>query len=644
MTDTQSKYFNPSYTKTNKQPTTHNRSELINVTEENYNSQYFSKSQYKSKSYFMNVPDHFIYNQELSQYDKVFSKGANQMIKIEYYDTLLNAQRKVDFFSKLMNKIRLRTVHKPFLLLTMFKIKDSKTKYTLNINSVLKKIFKNAKRNSFDKIIKENKNKKNVLYKWALIVGKLMNKMKKNRLNEIELKQTQVIKQERKKQIFKRSLKYFGTIMNHIIRDKKKQYFNHILLKLNREGFAPLVKRPDLKIQGNNGFIIEKSQNSNYQFNQNQNLNNQTIQSNSSHNNNNQSTKKNIFKNNSNDTGQPNESRNDSNQNTQTNIFKRNNDQITQTNNFKNETSTNQNLDNENKNPKYSAFAKNNIDSGFDFKNVNFKNIPKDEEMVVKNDIDSGFDYKNLNKKKISKNDKKVLKNNIDPVNEREFSFFKTKIDLMNEIKNEIMEINEKLNNDDAPIKIEERIDLLNRITGILGLLKNYYEQEGNTAEDEKSDQKQNFQQSLQLVKKLMEMLLKKMSDDISGSQIRITKSKTQIQTPKDKIYKKLETENQSLMKLGKITRQLTKELGFIGPSITENMNNEIMTPVEQSDVEFQSISGINNLLNDMIKKMNIVNNNVENSYDLYEDDEYIKGILLSIFIKIRKQSIKSFK
>jgi hypothetical protein len=207
------------------------------------------------------------------------------------------------------------------------------------------------------------------------------------------------------------------------------------------------------------------------------------------------------------------------------------------------------------------------------------------------------------------------------------FSFFDKDINLIDKIRTEIEDISNTINENKQNLSIEERIELLNRLTVIMNLLKKYYqEKEYSNEEDNKKEQK-NFETVLQLVKKLMELLLKKMSNDISDSQIRLKRFKSNYESNNDQDMKKLESENRSLVRLGQLTRRLTQDLGRIGThknietsGAGDAFFNSRSAPYENSEIEFQSITAINNLLKDMVQNLNILNEDEGKSNNSFID------------------------
>ena len=198
--------------------------------------------------------------------------------------------------------------------------------------------------------------------------------------------------------------------------------------------------------------------------------------------------------------------------------------------------------------------------------------------------------------------------------------------DLLIKIKKEIMDINEKMlreeKNPDQELTLPERIELLNRLSALMELLKKYYESQrkkGNHNED--TTQKNNFEQVLILIKRLMESLLKRMSDGLIHSQVKTSNKKiSQDQTPHfiEEQNPIPDDDHRSLARIGMMTRQLTKDLeNLIPPTYEfETLGNTQHASVSHDprDKEFQSISAINNLLQEVVQNLNNINENMDDN------------------------------
>lgn len=178
-----------------------------------------------------------IFNNESSTYIKInkyreLGKESSKIIKMEYFDNILNAERKINNLIKILNKIRLRIVHKPFIIIDMLKLAPNKNKNTIEFSKKMNNILLQKKKKVFDHLFFNLGYQQKIVEKWSFIVVLLKKKSKNLMKHKIEKRMKQVTKNNRKLQILKRSSKFFGMIMNKIIKQKKSQYFRDIILRL----------------------------------------------------------------------------------------------------------------------------------------------------------------------------------------------------------------------------------------------------------------------------------------------------------------------------------------------------------------------------------------------------------------------------
>ena len=82
-------------------------------------SQVLDSGQYYGKVHNMQARN-LVQSQNQMISSLISKPDNNAMIQIEYFDTLLNLERKAEHFSKLFNKIRLRVIHKPFIICLLY--------------------------------------------------------------------------------------------------------------------------------------------------------------------------------------------------------------------------------------------------------------------------------------------------------------------------------------------------------------------------------------------------------------------------------------------------------------------------------------------------------------------------------------------
>lgn len=199
---------------------------------------------------------------------------------------------------------------------------------------------------------------------------------------------------------------------------------------------------------------------------------------------------------------------------------------------------------------------------------------------------------------------------------------------LMNRIKDEIKELQAAVHTDEGDgVPFEANIELLGRLTTLLGLVKKYYQglRKGSFRGEESRASRKNFEQVLVLIRKLMDKLLKKVSTDLATSQM-LDKS-TRGNAPEDEA--ELERKNRSIVRINSMRQRLTRDLQTLIPkgfptTGDVSLGSPGMTVEENEDLEHQthldSISDINGLLVELAMNLNQMNHAIENQD---EQDEF---------------------
>ena len=188
----------------------------------------------------------------------LISKPEQTMIKIEYFDTLLNLERKIEHFNKLFTKIKLRVIHKPFIILDMLKIMTDDRSGTNIFVSLIKKLINMRKRSALDSVIDFVEHKKELINKWGMIVKKAKRKDQREHFDIIE--QDQIIKHKERNRLQKnrRGLRYLGTILNNFFREYKRNVWTNFVRKAFSEENKWEPKEVHLDISNHQGFLKGK--------------------------------------------------------------------------------------------------------------------------------------------------------------------------------------------------------------------------------------------------------------------------------------------------------------------------------------------------------------------------------------------------
>lgn len=470
----------------------------------------------------------------------------NTMIKIEYFDTLLNLERKVEHLNKLFTKIKLRVIHKPFIILDMLKIMSDDRSGVNIFASLLGKLLKMRKRTGMDSIIEFVEHKKKVINRW----GGLAERLKKVRLAEqfkiIENEQIQKQKIQRQIQKNRRGLRYLGTILNNFLREYRRKIWTVFV----RKAFANEVKwtnrEVSLDITDQAGFIKSKDK-----------YEKRRVEA---------------------SPDRPSEKTKD---------------------------------ENEEGEYEHTFEVRKNQMNAYFYKNGKAQGSEYNSGDEYKKKQESSFEEEESG---LQKMEMALNSGNVDPSK------------LLNQIRNEIERIQNKLDKDEnkeEPLSLKEKIDMLNQMTHLMGLIKKYYECFKDESHDSKKIDRKDFDQVLVILQRVIARLLRKIPDEMG-------KVNTQENVSADEEREEFQSNQKTLED---VNRELTKEmaglLNLIEPKVGikpeaegyETEKNEQFESAHPDGVEqFQSVTGINGLLEEMMNNLNAMNENIEtNKGSLYK-------------------------
>lgn len=547
--------------------------------------------QSKIKHKFATFAGDKIREQQDGKLNDLFSKDAQRLLKIEYYDTVLGLERKIDHFAKLFDKMRLRVIHKPFIILDMLKLMPEDQASVYVLSSLYDKLRRMKVRAGLDQVIGWVEHKK-ALVQGLGRMGKRLLENEKRVFMEKEGKRVQrELRAKRQGQVVSRALKYFGTMVNNIVREKKKDALGIMIMRIKQlEKQEKTRKDHKLGIQGNQGFMIQKKSRADPKSLELVSVEHTSPIANSRYDNkdddlrkNNQSngTREQPVRDRSPDKGRksrparPKEVNLSFGRNAGMNMLLKTATQEPDTS------------------PKLASDRPSKDAAG-----------PGDNQWSATN----VFSQKTLDDKKG---------------------------DLLSQVKREILEINEQMLGEERDSSRElilpQRIELLSRLTKLMQILKKYYETQRRRGQREDPAQKKNFEQVLMLVKRLMESLLKKVSDDLMSSPGRNSLKKImQDRAPETAEDDRAlaEDDHRSLARIDQMTRQLTKDLENLIPPTYEFEtlgNTQHGSVYDARDREFQSISAINNLLQEVVQNLNHIQDNARDN--ILIEDGHAEGL-----------------
>lgn len=527
-----------------------------------------------------------IREQQDGKLNALFSKDAKRLLKIEYYDTVLNLERKIDHFEKLFEKMRLRVIHKPFIILDMLKLMPEDQATVSVLSSLYNKLRRMKLRAGLDQVILWVEHKKGLVQMFGQMAKAMLRDKRRKFMEKERERVRQEVRVKRQGQVVSQTLRYFGTMINNIVREKKKDTLGILIMRIKqREKQEKIKKDHNLRIQGNHGFVMQKKSKAH--------LNEQELAQ----------------------TGHINQKNNSRYDNKDSEVRKKG-----PTEKARNEQARDRSPDKTRKNR---PMRPKEVSLSFG-RNAGMNMLLKTGTQDSENDI-------RLASNRPSKDTRHSRENT--GTGDHQWSaknvFSRKTIgdkkgDLLGKITREIMDINEKMQREERDqtqeLTLAQRIELLNRLTTLMELLKRYYETQRRKGQQEDPAQKKNFEHVLILVKKLMETLLKKMSDDLMSSPKRNSHKKIAQGGIPDTVEDEkalAEDDHRSLARIDQMTRQLTKDLENLIPPTYEFEtlgNTQHGSVYDARDKEFQSISAINNLLQEVVQNLNNIQDNMQSN------------------------------
>lgn len=479
-------------------------------------------------------------------------RSEKTMIKIEYFDTLLNLERKMEHFIKLFTKIKLRVIHKPFIILDMMKIMTDGRSGVNLLASLLGKLVKMRKREAVDSVIDFVEHKKELITKWGrLVKGKVAGK-KREDFMEIESRQIEKQKEQRKMQKNRRGLRYLGTILNNFFREYKRNVWASFARKVFAEDSKWENREVSLDITNQQGFLKAKE-------------------------------KKAALG--SSERGFP--------------KGKDENEESSFNHTF--EVRRNQMNAYFYKNGKAKGSVYNSGDEDKGKKKREFESSFEDPEEGGLQRVQMALESKQVDSGK-----------------------------LLGQIRSEIEKIQEKLNKDETKeeqLSVKEKIDMLGQLTNLMQLIKKYYEG-FKDKEHTKKGEREDFEQVLMILQRVVASLLHRLPSEVGALHPDKSRRSSHLNEEEASVDEEQIDYESAQAQLDDVNKHLTKEmeglLNLIEPKVgiqrkTRNENYESeKRPFEteeerQADAEqFQSVSGINGLLQEMMQNLNVMNENIE--------------------------------
>jgi hypothetical protein len=129
----------------------------------------------------------------------------------------------------------------------------------LSFNFTFQKIIQNKQKSVFQHFKANVDHYQLIAEKWGRLVLSLKEAEKKKIKKNAEIRIKQEISEKRKNQILKRSSKFFGMIMNRIIRDFKSKYFRDLILRIVMlKSKEYTLQKTKSSIKGGSSILLKK--------------------------------------------------------------------------------------------------------------------------------------------------------------------------------------------------------------------------------------------------------------------------------------------------------------------------------------------------------------------------------------------------
>lgn len=176
----------------------------------------------------MSMPPEKLASQQSSKIKSLISSDPKKLEKMKYYDSDLNLERKCNHFQTLFLKLRLKVIHKPFIILDMLKILDDNRSPFDIFMCLYVRLRNTQKRKGFDAILRFVEHKNELAETWVYLAEKLLERNKRDFIKQVKARK-KVEKQEvDKSKIMKRSLTFLFSVMGNFVRRNLRKGFADI--------------------------------------------------------------------------------------------------------------------------------------------------------------------------------------------------------------------------------------------------------------------------------------------------------------------------------------------------------------------------------------------------------------------------------
>lgn len=169
-------------------------------------------------------------HQQSSKLQTLLERGPEEAEKMKYYDTLLNMERKCNHFDSLVRKLRLKVVHKPFIILDMLRIlEDNRSPFEI-FTSLYARFRSSRKRKAFDSIARYVEHRNHLADSWLYLTEKLLDRKKRKVIKEVRARQKAEKGREQRQHVLRRALKFLKSVVENL----RKRNERNVIAKIKR--------------------------------------------------------------------------------------------------------------------------------------------------------------------------------------------------------------------------------------------------------------------------------------------------------------------------------------------------------------------------------------------------------------------------
>jgi len=522
------------------------KSKIMETGNENYDSNYDHKkaiikeaskklNHNEIKDKVMSMTPAQLANQQGAKIKTLLNNDTKNLEKMKYYDSLLNMERKCNHFRTLVLKLRLKVIHKPFIILDMLKILDD-NRSSFDIFMCLYIRLRNTrKRRGFDAIMKFVEHKNELVDTWVYLAEKLLDREKRNVIKSVKARKKEEKIVQDKSKIFKRSLTFLLSVTGNLLRRNLRLGFGSIKYKTEEQRKKEMEEQKKFNEASKKQLDIAKQQN------------------------------------------------------------------------FLMQKFEKKKPEPEIKIVEVPVEIPLKIDpETFEVENTGnmFHHIPE-----RRGELNTYLDSKPNGE---SDHESREKESEVSEPELSQRSLNEKHLEVLSDINQQILSIKALIKNTspNQMLTLNEEIELLSQLTKLIGLLKSYYEYlMENPKFRESKTTKKNFEQIMELIKKIIERLLSRIENEKKKHESGNSKRFQSMSEPEKR---------ESLILVDNFNRNLKKEMEEIANLFGDDEGEDI-----ENDEDIPEENGITNLFQEMLQNLGQMNNQIDQNIEEEEERNY---------------------